>query len=186
MYKIDDVGGLFMSMPPNLQSAECEAMCYAVDRQIKKLYALAKRLNMWSDMDGASAAHYDMMALTLNTPYYRSEMTDEQKLNLIKNTPRTKKFLGTVKGMNMFLESVFGDAEIIPWYKYNGEPYHFKVVAYVEDTTDITERFRQMLKKVKAVRSMLDTVEIMSRAETTLHFGMKLRGSYTVVPMIST
>lgn len=186
MYRIDDIGGLFMSMPPNLQTDECEAMCYAIDRQIKKLYGLAKRLNMWSDMDNAKPSHYDMMATTLNTPYYRSEMTDEQKLNLIKNTPQTKKYLGTYKGVALFLESAFEEAKIIPWYEYGGDAYHFKVVVKADDTTDIDERFRKMLKKVKAVRSVLDSVEIEKEAKTSLHFGLKLRGSFTVAPLIST
>lgn len=185
MYKIDNIGGLFMSMPPNLQTKENEAMCYAIDRQIAKLSRLARKLNVWSNLDNADPAHYDQMATTANTPYYRSDMTDEQKLNLIKNTPQTKKYLGTVKGVTDYLSTVFDDFELIPWYEYGGSPYHFKVRAAGDRTPEIDETFSEILRKVKAARSYFDTVESVRNLDEATAYNAVTNTSIIYAPELS-
>ena len=45
MFKFDEVGSTYMSLPPNLQTIENDCFGYALDKQIKKLHGLAKNFN---------------------------------------------------------------------------------------------------------------------------------------------
>ena len=46
MYRIDDIGGLFASLPPNLQNAKNEAYCYALDRLFQKTVMYSKKIGI--------------------------------------------------------------------------------------------------------------------------------------------
>ena len=176
MFKIDDVGGLFFTMPPNFQTDEVEAFCYAIDRQFKRVVAIARKLNVWSDLDHADPKHYDIMAKTLDAPFYRSELTDDQKLALIKGAMELKKYAGTVKGVEALLHSMFDEADFIPWYNYGGDPYHFKVQANDPRTPEAERMFVEILEKTKAVRSIFDTIETIRNTEQELHIGGHMGG----------
>ena len=84
MFKFDEVGSTYMSLPPNLQTIENDCFGYALDKQIKKLHGLAKNLTIWSDIENADKKYYDYMALCIKAPYYRSEYTEKTKQDLLK------------------------------------------------------------------------------------------------------
>ena len=160
MYKIDDIGSTFISLPPNMQTVENECFFYAVDRQISKIYKIAEKLNIWGDLDNVDPKYYDFLASCIQAPYYKSDYTNEQKLKLLKNTLSSYRYAGTVRGVEELLQATFGNAEFIPWYKYGGEPYHFKVKTTKIPSEEDKKLFEMLLKKVKAARSILDFVEV--------------------------
>lgn len=160
MYQIDDIGSTFMSLPPNLQTVENDCFGYAFDKQIKKIHELAKKLTVWSDLDNADPKYYDYLAITIRAPYYRSDYSDRQKLALIKSAILTRRYAGTIKAIEELLSHTFTDASFVPWYEYDGEPYHFKITTGEEPTEEMKALFAAMLKRVKAARSIIDGVEI--------------------------
>jgi phage tail P2-like protein len=172
MYKIDDIGSLYRSLPPNLRTVENECMAYAVDRQIKKLTAYAEKLNLWGNLDEADPKFYGSMATCLQTPYYDSSYSDEIKLNLIKTTMETKKLAGTKKAVRTVLESIYGPtSETVPWYTYGGKPYHFKL--RVKDWKDekSIEKLSKIIEKAKAQRSTYEGVEMLREESGTIYSG---------------
>lgn len=160
MYKIDDVGSTYMSLPPNLQTIENQCYCYALDRQMRKLKRLADQLTMWSDLDNVNPKYYDYMAMCIRAPYYRSEYSNEQKLNLIKTAIMSYRYAGTRRAVDQLTDIIFEDASFVSWDSYNGQPYHFKVQVSDVLTEDTTALFTEVLKKVKAARSVMDALEV--------------------------
>ncbi|MGN0338667.1 MAG: phage tail protein [Lachnospiraceae bacterium] len=176
MYQIDDIGSTFISLPPNMQTTDNECLGYAFDKQIKKLLKLAKKLTVWSDLDHADPKYYDYMAMTIRAPYYRSDYPDKQKLALIKSAILTRRYAGTTKAIEELLSHTFTDATFVPWYEYNGEPYHFKITMESEPTEEMKALFAAMLKRVKAARSIIDGVEINDGGiKTTIYIGLGLQ-----------
>lgn len=167
MYKIGDPGTTYMSLPPSLQSPETQAFGYAFDKQMKRLISKVKQLNIWGDLDSVSPKYYDAVAASINAPYYKSSYSDERKLHLIKNAILSLRYGGTVRGMNDFIAAMFDNARYIPWYRYGGAPYHFKIQAQSIETR---EEFNKILEKVKAARSILDTVEEISTVNVEVFF----------------
>lgn len=160
MYKIDDIGSTFVSLPASLQTDENECFFNAIDKQIAKLTKIARSLNVWGDLDKVNPNLYDRLAICIQAPYYKSEYSNEQKLRLLKNALSSYRFSGTVKAVEELLGAIFENAKFIPWYQYGGEPYHFKVQTTKLPSEEDKKLFEQMLKKTKAARSRLDFVEV--------------------------
>lgn len=173
MYRFDDIGSTFISLPPNLQNIENECLGYAFDKQLEKLHKLADKLTVWSDLDSVDPKYYDHLAITISAPYYRSDYTDRQKLALLKSAILTKRYAGTTKAIEELLSHTFTDARFVPWYEYGGEPYHFKITTGEEPTEETKRLFSEMLRKVKAARSIIDGVEIDDGVtKTTIYIGL--------------
>lgn len=173
MYNIGDIGGLYAFMPPNMQNAKTDALCYAVERQAKRISALLEKLNVWSDLENVRPEHYDYVATCLRAMYYRSELTNEQKLAVLKSTLMTYRYAGSVRAIEELLNNLFSEAEFIPWYEYGGKPYHFKISASGQPDQETKRMLKEILKKVKAARSVIDAVEIKTRTMTAAcHIGL--------------
>lgn len=169
MYKLDDEETLYMSLPPNLQNEKTKSLSVAFAHQMKKYLAYADRLNIWGDIDHLAPEHYDAFAACIAVPYYRSDFPDDKKLKLIKQSYIVRRFAGTQTAIDALLDGVFDDASYIPWYEYGGKPYRFKVLVYDMLTEDAAELFTDVLQKVKAARSILDSIEIGREAFQGLH-----------------
>lgn len=178
MYKFDDLGSTYMSLPPNLQSTANECFSYALDRQMKRLHKLAKQLTIWSDLDNVDAKYYDYIALCIKAPYYKSEYTDDVKLMLIKSAIEMHRYAGTQRAIDKLLESVFDKAYFQPWYEYGGEPYHFRPKVFDVLTEDGINEFVDILQKVKAARSIMDAIAIGRDAYGTLYVGAATHAIY--------
>ena len=172
MYRIDDVGSTYKSLPPNLQNIENQCFTYALDRQIRKLTALAKQLTVWSDLDNVNPKYYDYMAMCIRAPYYKSEYTNEKKLDLIKTAIASHRFAGSERAITQLLDTIFDNAKFIPWYEYGGGPYQFRVKVYDILTEDATTMFLEILQKVKAARSIMQEIEIAREMFAPINMGI--------------
>ena len=181
MYKIGEIGGLYLSMPSNMQNEETEALCYAVERQMQRMVKLARKLNVWGNLDHVDPRHFDYVAACLRTLYYRSDMEDSQKLAIIKSSMMTYRYAGSVRAIEELLGHLFKEAEFVPWYEYGGRPYHFKLEVRGDPDAETKKALESILKKVKAARSVIDAVEIKERIlETTCHIAIGILVSDTV------
>lgn len=171
MYNIYDIGSTYMSLPPNLQTLENQCFGYALDRQMEKFVKMAEKLTMWSDLDNVDPKYYDHMASCIHAPYYKSEYSDDKKLSLIKTAIMSYCFAGTGRAVDQLIGIIFEDAKFIPWNEYEGAPYHFRVQASDVLTEDATKRFGDVLKKVKAARSVMDALEIEREQQDILYSG---------------
>lgn len=175
MYRIDDIGGLFASLPPNLQNAKNEAYCYALDRLFQKTVMYSKKIGIWTDIKNTESKWYDYMATCIRTPYYRSDYSDEQKRKLIEGTLLTYKYAGSRRAVENMLINIFGEARFVPWYEYEGEPYHFKVVVSKKPSKEDKDLFTRMLKRVKSAREIIDEVDIITgKFEAKWYIGMAM------------
>jgi len=177
MYKIDDPDALFFILPSNLQDAYSRSFSRVLSAQLKRLLKIARRLQLWTDLDNADPKYYDHMAAALQTPYYSSELTNEQKLNLIKNAISSHAYAGTVGAVEEFIGSMFDSVQVVPWYEYNGTPYHFKIRSSGDRSGDIDKKFNDMLRRVKAARSILDSIESVRTMDQYSTYGARYLGT---------
>lgn len=172
MYQFDDIGSTYISLPPNLQTVESECFGYALDRQMQRFHKLAKQLTVWSDLDNVDPKYYDYLALCIKAPYYRSEYTKEMKLNLIKTAIEAHRYAGTQRAIEGLIDIIFEKAYFRAWYEYGGEPYHFKPQIFDILTEDAATVFTEVIKKVKAARSIMDEISIGREANETIYVGI--------------
>lgn len=172
MYDIGDAGGLYASMPPNMQDEKTDAFCYAVERQAGKIRKLLQRLNVWSDLEHVEPAHYDFVAACLRSLYYRSDMADERKLAIIRSTMLTYRYAGSMRAVEELLHNLFSEAEFIPWYKYGGKPFCFKIQTSDTVSKEGMEYFLNVINKVKSARDHAEIIEVNRISSQGMHVGI--------------
>ncbi len=171
MYDIGDAGGLYASMPSNMQDEKTDAFCFAVERQAGRIRNLLQKLNVWSDLDHVKPGHYDYVAACLRALYYRSDLPDHQKLAAIKSAMMTYRYAGSMRAIEELLNNVFSEAEFIPWYEYGGKPFCFKVKTNETLTENNTSYFLNMINKVKSARDKVEIIEVTRITHRPIHSG---------------
>lgn len=157
---LGDNGVTYMSLPPNFQTEENDALGYAVDRQLKKLMEAAGSIAVWTNTRNVPKKYYDYMAASIRAPYYASQYNENTRLGILESAFQVYMFAGTCKGVEELVCKVFsGEAIFIPWYEYNGKAYHFKISVHSSPVRDTHNKFKKILKRVQSKRSVLDLVE---------------------------
>ncbi|MEQ6854477.1 phage tail protein I [Lysinibacillus capsici] len=87
--------------------------------------------------------------------------TRQQKINLIQTAINTHRRKGTPAAIEQVLEALNLPGDVIEWFQYEGDPFHFKVEV---TTTNITSEtlflLRQLINEYKNTRSWLDFVAV--------------------------
>ena len=166
MYQMGDQGATYASFPSNMQNPEVWAFGIAMDRQLKKLMEFEKRVLVWPKLDGLGGKYCDYAAASLRALYYSSEYDRETRIGILKSALSTFRYAGTTKAMEELLDKVFANenAKLVPWFEYDGKPFHFKVVLSTDSSDDVVRRFSEILQKVKAARSLIDGIETVTYA----------------------
>lgn len=162
--KLGENGVTYLSFPPNLQDACSHALGYAWDRQVKALLEYARKVQVWTNLDELDPRYYGYAAASIRALYYSPEYDNETNLDILKDSFKTYMYAGTSKAEIELIEKLFSDAVFVPWYEYDGKPYHFKIVVPADPTEDILIKFVIILQRVKAQRSTIDALETKSYA----------------------
>jgi len=159
MYRIGDKGATHASFPANMQNPETWAFGAALDRQMQKLMDFGRCVLVWPELDSLNSKYCDYAAASLRALYYSSEYDRETRIAILKGALSTYRYAGTVKGVEELLDQVFENARLVPWFEYDGEPYHFKIVLPTDSSEEVIRKFSEILEKVKAARSIIDGIE---------------------------
>ncbi len=158
--ELGDKDVTYMSLPPNFQTEENHALGYAFDRQVKKLMEAAKNIPVWTNLDNIPEKYYDYIAASIRAPYYSSQYDAETRKGILKSVFQVYMFAGTCRGVEELISRIFlGAALFVPWYEYGGEAFHFRISVHGSPVRDTLNKFKEILKRVKAKRSVLDAIE---------------------------
>lgn len=157
--ELGDRNGMYLSLPPNFQSAETHALGVAVDNMMRKLMNVVSYVSVWSDLANIPDKYLDYAAASIRAPYYSSGDDVVKKRRILKNAFNIYMFAGTRKAVEELVDTVFEDSVFIPWYEYDGEPFHFQIAVNTDPTEEMLDMFLETLKRVKAARSVLDGIE---------------------------
>lgn len=140
---------------------EVQALGYAINRAIQRLMDYCKNTSVYASIDTLPEQVLDLLAIELNTPYYKDSMDIEVKRNMIKNTFVWYLKAGTAASVVESVNVVFGGGEIEEWFEYGGEPYHFKVYTNTLNSTDeMIQQLNDIVSTMQNVRSYLDAVVV--------------------------
>lgn len=130
-------------------------------------------MSTWDSIESLSEEELDALAWELNATWYRLDASIEVKRQLIKDSRRMNKKLGTKWAVECIINTYFGDGFIQEWFEYEGEPGHFKVFsANPKVTNENLIEFLSILEKVKRASSHLDSIVISLTGRMQLHAGV--------------
>ncbi|BCZ48418.1 hypothetical protein psyc5s11_44850 [Clostridium gelidum] len=141
------------------QDSMIQALCVALTPYLKEINDSIKLTYLYGRMDELDKKTIDELAWQFHVDFYDPTLSVEIKRQLVKNSPRWHKIKGTPQATEELTKTIFGgDAEVVEWFQYNGEPYTFQVYANIEALKDGLKTFYKMLDTIKNKRSHLDSI----------------------------
>lgn len=130
-----------------------------------------KTPRIWDQIENLNETECDELAWELDIDWYNTGMPLKEKQFSLKSAQQVKRKRGTQWAVENLITIAFGEGKVIPWFKYGGNPYCFKVRTNGPLTKDGMAYFLYMIKKVKSVRDNIEMIEIMRTIKQTMHAG---------------
>nr|DAE68980.1 MAG TPA: tail protein [Bacteriophage sp.] len=153
-----------------------QGLAHGIDDIIPAIAASVQRLTTWDKIDELSESELDALAWELNIMWYDKTASIEAKRELVLNSDKVYRRLGTKWAVENVIQTYFGDGYIKEWFEYNGTPGYFRV--YSTNPTLNNERlteFLNILNKVKRHSSKLDGIYITLTGEMKIAAGVGVR-----------
>lgn len=148
-----------------------QGLCAAADAMYKKLLN-AMHISWWRlYIDELSSDELDEIAHAIGIGWYDDNSDVYVKRNVLKNCENIRFIAGTPEAVRFAVKDLFGDVEVQEWYEYGGEPFHFKLILNAKLTSDNTSRFQAAVDSSKNVRSILDSIENLRKANAGIYIG---------------
>jgi len=99
------------------------------------------------------------LAYAFKVDFWNESLDESDKRNLIQNSILLHQKKGTIWALEKVFEALNMKAEVLEWFNYSGDPYHFKVDLSLQDqeiTPAEIERLKTYINIFKNVRSVLD------------------------------
>ena len=126
-----------------------------------------------SRIDELPAEIVDLLAWQFHVDFYDPALSLTAKRNLVKSSILVHKRKGTPWAVRQVCNDAFGYAEIIEWFDYGGEPYHFSILTEGSLVDSVAwQSFFRALESAKNVRSWLDEITISRPLHLDLYYGM--------------
>lgn len=150
-------------LPASMDSPEMRAFSMALGKQIDALCKYADAARVYADIDGLPDTILDAMAADLRAQAYLESYNIGTKRALIKGTLLFYMQMGTPAAVKRIMEAVFDNGEVVEWWKYGGQPYHYKVTTqYPDYSAAVVARFRDVLATVQRETAVLDAIEFVA------------------------
>lgn len=178
--KLSDIE--FVRLLPQFMQNDCSVrgLAAGIDSIIPQIAAELQKLSTWDSIDKLSEAELDELAWELNIQWYDKGATIDVKRNLVKESDKVYKKLGTKWAVENVIQTYFGEGYIEEWFEYGGEPGHFRVNSSNPTLTESKfSEFLTLLNKVKRASAKLDGVYISSLGQMNMYAGTAVHETST-------
>jgi phage tail P2-like protein len=163
-------------LPQFMQSDDAvRGLAAGIDSIVPQLAAEIEKLSTWDRIDSLAEPELDDLAWELNISWYDKSATLDVKRNIVRDSDKVYKRLGTKWAVENVINTYFGDGYVEEWFQYSGEPGRFRV--YSTNPTLNESKFAEfinLLNKVKRASSQLDGVYITLTGQMNLSTGVAL------------
>ena len=150
-----------------------KGLAAAIDEIVPQLARSIALLSTWDHIDELSEAELDDLAWELNILWYDTGADISVKRELIKNSDKVYRHLGTKWAVENVTNSYFGEGHVEEWFEYGGEPGHFRISSPNPSlSNEGLSDFLKLLNKVKRASAKFDGVFISLAGQMSLAAGM--------------
>lgn len=149
-----------------------QGLAAGIDSIVPQITAEIEKLSTWDRIDTLSEAELDDLAWELNIQWYDKSAAIDVKRNLVRDSDKVFKKLGTKWAVENVINTYFGEGYVEEWFQYGGDPGCFRIYSTNPTLTEskFTE-FLNLLSKVKRASSQLDGVYITLTGQMNLYAG---------------
>ena len=124
---IDEVT-LLELLPENLRSdLDIIAASQAIDQEFSLLVQSINNCFTFVDIDNANSEVVNLLAAEMHVDFYDESLPLESRRAIVKNAYIYHFTKGTPFAVKQLIIDIFGQGELIEWFDYEGNPYHFRV-----------------------------------------------------------
>ena len=117
------------ALPAPLRNDEAMlALGRVIAGELQENIKLARYAVIYARIDELEEDILDILARDLHVDWYEDSYPVETKREVIKNSVKVHKRLGTKYAILTALGSVFPNTEVEEWFEYGGEPFYFRIV----------------------------------------------------------
>lgn len=147
---------------------EAEALSYAVLQEKRRILDEARQTRTMAVIDELPEEILDILSVEIPSPYYRQDMTVEQKREIVKGSLRWFTKAGTAAALSEMTAVVFGSGGVMEWFNFDpndGEivpgEFDLETGAAMQDPTDFMVEINRIIGRIKNVRSRLRNVRFL-------------------------
>ncbi len=173
--KLNNISMLDIIPPYMQEDTTVIGLCAAANHIFKRLFEAIQKIDFYQNLNLLNEADLDYIAKIRNIIWYDKSSTKDVKISVIKNAEKVFWSLGTVSAVESVVEDIIGECDIMEWFQYGGDPYHFKIVTDNPLISgDAVSTFNSIIQHVKRKSAILDGVEISLAASMIFNLGAVL------------
>lgn len=129
------------------------------------------RLRIYPAIDQLDERLLDILAYDFKVDWWDMDYSVEEKRRTLKDSWRVHKMLGTKAAVERAISAIYPHTQVLEWWQYGGEPYHFRLDINITNDHIDSEKQRRVLERLnyyKSLRSHNDGVTYFVEAEPAL------------------
>lgn len=154
---------LLRALPEVLQNDdEMHALSTGIAQQLSARLSEINMARIYTRIGELPESLLDILAYDFKVDWWSYDYTLEEKRKTLKDNWYVHRQLGTKGAVERALSAIYPDSEVVEWFDYDGEPYHFKLIIPVDETELDPTKHKTVLSLIayyKNLRSYLDDVE---------------------------
>lgn len=160
---------LVATLPPALRTdPSVVALAEALGEVLAVRPAEIERLRIYPAIDTLDESLLDILAHDFKVDWWDPEYSLEEKRRTLKDSWRVHRLLGTRAAVEMAISAIYPHTQVLEWFEYGGEPYHFRLDINITNDHIDSDKQRRVLERLnfyKSLRSHNDGVTYFVEAE---------------------
>ena len=160
---------LVATLPPALRTdPSVVALAEALSELLAARPAEIERLRIYPAIDTLEEPLLDILARDFKVDWWDPEYSLEEKRRTLKDSWRVHRLLGTRAAVETAISAIYPHTQVLEWFEYGGEPYHFRLDINITNDSIDSEKQRRVLERMnfyKSLRSHNDGVTYFVEAE---------------------
>ena len=160
---------LVATLPPALRTdPSVVALAEALGEVLAARPAEIDLLRIYPAIDQLDERLLDILAYDFKVDWWDADYSLEEKRRTLKDSWRVHRLLGTRAAVEMAISAIYPHTQVLEWFEYGGEPYHFRLDINITNDHIDSDKQRRVLERLnfyKSLRSHNDGVTYFVEAE---------------------
>lgn len=137
-------------------------LTHIVAEELQELMKLSFLDTIYSRIEELDENVLDVLAYDFHVDWYDYNYPIEIKRNLIKDSIKVHKYLGTKYAVETALKNVYPNSYIKEWFEYGGNPFFFRIFVNVSKYGINAEQQKKIQKEVESYKNLRSKLEKIS------------------------
>lgn len=146
---------LVVTLPPALRTdPSVVALAEALSELLAARPAEIERLRIYPAIDTLEEPLLDILARDFKVDWWDPEYSLEEKRRTLKDSWRVHRLLGTRAAVETAISAIYPHTQVLEWFEYGGEPYHFRLDINITNDSIDSEKQRRVLERLNYYKSL--------------------------------